>query len=77
MAELNSPLTLGALELKNRVIMAPLTRNRATADRVPTPMMVEYYAQRASAGLIFLKFHWLKNFSIILLFLRFLSLLIL
>lgn len=52
MAELNSPLTLGALELKNRVIMAPLTRNRATADRVPTPMMVEYYAQRASAGLI-------------------------
>jgi len=52
MAELNSPLTLGALELKNCVIMAPLTRNRATADRVPTPMMVEYYAQRASAGLI-------------------------
>ncbi|MFV5405114.1 MULTISPECIES: alkene reductase [unclassified Acinetobacter] len=52
MAELNSPLTLGALELKNRVIMAPLTRSRATADRVPTPMMAEYYAQRASAGLI-------------------------
>jgi len=52
MAELNSPLTLGALKLKNRVIMAPLTRSRATADRVPTPMMVEYYAQRASAGLI-------------------------
>ena len=42
MAELNSPLTLGALELKNRVIMAPLTRNRATADRVPTPMTVSY-----------------------------------
>ncbi|WP_216940176.1 alkene reductase [Acinetobacter sp. BY419] len=52
MAELNSPLTLGALELKNRVIMAPLTRSRATDDRVPTPMMAEYYAQRASAGLI-------------------------
>ncbi len=52
MAELNSSLTLGALELKNRVIMAPLTRSRATADRVPTPMMAEYYAQRASAGLI-------------------------
>lgn len=52
MAELNFPLTLGALELKNRVIMAPLTRSRATADRVPTPMMAEYYAQRASAGLI-------------------------
>ena len=52
MAELDSPLVLGDLHLKNRVIMAPLTRNRATTDRVPTPMMVEYYAQRASAGLI-------------------------
>ena len=52
MAELNSPLTLGALELKNRVIMAPLTRSRATDERVPTAMMAEYYAQRASAGLI-------------------------
>ena len=52
MAELNTPLTLGELHLKNRVIMAPLTRSRATADRVPTAMMAEYYAQRASAGLI-------------------------
>ncbi|WP_122900617.1 alkene reductase [Acinetobacter sp. B51(2017)] len=52
MAELNTPLTLGELKLKNRVVMAPLTRSRATADRVPTPMMAEYYAQRASAGLI-------------------------
>ena len=52
MAELNSPLVLGDLHLKNRVIMAPLTRSRATADRVPTAMMAEYYAQRASAGLI-------------------------
>lgn len=52
MAELNSPLALGDLHLKNRVIMAPLTRSRATADRVPTAMMAEYYAQRASAGLI-------------------------
>ncbi len=52
MAELNTPLKLGALELKNRVIMAPLTRSRATDDRVPTQMMAEYYAQRASAGLI-------------------------
>ena len=52
MAQLNSPLTLGELKLKNRVIMAPLTRSRATADRVPTAMMAEYYAQRASAGLI-------------------------
>ncbi len=52
MAELHSPLTLGELKLKNRVIMAPLTRSRATIDRVPTAMMAEYYAQRASAGLI-------------------------
>ncbi|MGF2880210.1 alkene reductase [Acinetobacter johnsonii] len=52
MAELNTPLTLGDLHLKNRVIMAPLTRSRATADRVPTALMAEYYAQRASAGLI-------------------------
>ena len=52
MAELSSPLVLGDLHLKNRVVMAPLTRSRATADRVPTAMMAEYYAQRASAGLI-------------------------
>ncbi len=52
MAELSSPLVLGDLHLKNRVIMAPLTRTRATDDRVPTAMMAEYYAQRASAGLI-------------------------
>ena len=52
MAELNTPLVLGDLYLKNRVIMAPLTRSRATDERVPTAMMAEYYAQRASAGLI-------------------------
>ena len=52
MAELSSPVVLGDLHLKNRVIMAPLTRTRATDDRVPTAMMAEYYAQRASAGLI-------------------------
>ena len=52
MAEFNSPLILGDLHLKNRVVMAPLTRSRATDDRIPTEMMAEYYAQRASAGLI-------------------------
>ena len=52
MAQLNTPLTFGELKLKNRVVMAPLTRSRATAERVPTAMMAEYYAQRASAGLI-------------------------
>lgn len=47
-----SPLALGAIPLASRVIMAPMTRNRATADGVPTPLMAAYYAQRASAGLI-------------------------
>lgn len=43
---------LGALKLKNRIVMAPMTRSRATADGVPTPIMATYYTQRASAGLI-------------------------
>jgi N-ethylmaleimide reductase len=47
-----SPYRLGDLELANRLVMAPMTRNRAGADGVPTPSMVTYYAQRAPAGLI-------------------------
>jgi N-ethylmaleimide reductase len=47
-----SSLTAGAFQLPNRVLMAPLTRCRADADHNPTPLMAEYYAQRASAGLI-------------------------
>lgn len=47
-----SPVALGAIELANRIVMAPMTRDRAGPDDVPTPLMVEYYAQRASAGLI-------------------------
>lgn len=43
---------LGALTLPNRIVMAPLTRNRAAAGNVPTALMAEYYAQRATAGLI-------------------------
>jgi 2,4-dienoyl-CoA reductase-like NADH-dependent reductase (Old Yellow Enzyme family) len=50
--DLFSPLALGDLVLPNRILMAPLTRSRATPDRVPTPMMTEHYVQRASAGLI-------------------------
>lgn len=49
---LHDPIRLGAIEAKNRIIMAPMTRTRATRDHVPTPLMAEYYAQRASAGLI-------------------------
>lgn len=52
MPTLFDPLALGALTIPNRVMMAPMTRARATRDHVPTPMMAEYYAQRASAGLI-------------------------
>jgi N-ethylmaleimide reductase len=47
-----SPYTLGALQLKNRMVMAPLTRSRAEADNVPSQMAATYYSQRASAGLI-------------------------
>lgn len=46
------PLTFGELTLPNRVIMAPLTRARATAGNVPTMLMAQYYAQRADCGLI-------------------------
>ncbi len=51
MASLFEPFQAGSLQLANRVVMAPLTRNRAP-DALPTPLMARYYAQRASAGLI-------------------------
>ena len=51
MTTLFEPLQVGALSLSNRIVMAPLTRNRAP-DAIPTPLMAEYYAQRASAGLL-------------------------
>lgn len=48
-----TPFRMGALDLPNRIVMAPLTRMRAgSTDHVPTALMAEYYAQRASAGLI-------------------------
>ena len=47
-----SPLDLGSLTLKNRVVMAPMTRSRASTDGVPSPMAAEYYATRASGGLL-------------------------
>jgi N-ethylmaleimide reductase len=49
---LHTPLQAGALRLPNRILMAPLTRCRADDEHVPTALMAEYYAQRASAGLI-------------------------
>lgn len=51
-ASLFSPIQLGAIELPNRIVMAPLTRNRAGEGNVPVDLNVEYYRQRASAGLI-------------------------
>src|SRR3984957_1254180 len=47
-----TPLRLGAIQLPNRIVMAPLTRMRAGANNVPTALNAEYYAQRSSAGLI-------------------------
>jgi 2,4-dienoyl-CoA reductase-like NADH-dependent reductase (Old Yellow Enzyme family) len=46
------PIQAGAFHLPNRIVMAPLTRCRASAGRVPNAMMAEYYAQRASFGMI-------------------------
>lgn len=51
-SDLFEPLQLGPYRLANRIVMAPLTRCRALGDGVPTQLMAEYYAQRASAGLI-------------------------
>ena len=52
MATLFDPIQVGALSLANRIVLSPLTRLRGTVDHLPTPVMAEYYAQRASAGLI-------------------------
>ena len=52
MPTLFDPLRLGDLDLPNRVVMAPLTRLRAGESQIPNAMMAQYYAQRASAGLI-------------------------
>ncbi len=53
MSTLFDPVTIGDLKLPNRILMAPLTRNRSSgAGRVPNTLMRDYYAQRASAGLI-------------------------
>jgi N-ethylmaleimide reductase len=51
-ADLFSPFRLGPLDLPNRVVMAPMTRNRAGSGNVPTALNATYYAQRAGAGLI-------------------------
>jgi 2,4-dienoyl-CoA reductase-like NADH-dependent reductase (Old Yellow Enzyme family) len=52
MPSLFDPIQLGAIAAPNRILMAPLTRGRSTVEHVPTPIMAEYYVQRAAAGLI-------------------------
>lgn len=51
-ADLFAPYDLGPIVLSNRVVMAPMTRSRATPDHVPTPIMADYYGARASGGLL-------------------------
>jgi N-ethylmaleimide reductase len=51
-SKLLTPLTAGSLLLKNRAVMAPLTRTRAGTSHVPNALMAEYYSQRAGAGLV-------------------------
>ena len=50
--QLLSPFVLGGMSLKNRVVLAPMTRARAGKERVPNKLMAEYYVQRANAGLL-------------------------
>jgi N-ethylmaleimide reductase len=52
MTSLFDPIRLGAIVAPNRILMAPLTRARSTMEHVPTPIMIDYYRQRAGAGLI-------------------------
>lgn len=52
MPTLFDPIRLGAIEAPNRILMAPMTRARGTREHVPTPIMADYYAQRATAGVI-------------------------
>ena len=51
-SKLFQPLQMGDLELKNRIVLAPMTRGRAGNERIPNEVMAEYYFQRASAGLL-------------------------
>jgi N-ethylmaleimide reductase len=52
MTDLFTPMDLNGLALPNRIWMSAMTRTRATADNIPTPLMGEYYGQRATAGMI-------------------------
>ncbi len=58
MNKLFEPLQLGDLRLANRIVMAPMTRNRADADGVPNALMAEHYGQRGDAGLVVAEGTW-------------------
>lgn len=51
-SKLFEPLSIGDLHLKNRIVLAPMTRGRAGKERIPNEMMAEYYYQRSTAGLL-------------------------
>jgi N-ethylmaleimide reductase len=52
MSTLFDPIRFGSLTAQNCIVMAPLTRNRAGPEQIPTNLMALYYEQRSSAGLI-------------------------
>ncbi len=52
MKELFTPVTLGALQIRNRIVMSPMTRSRASMGDIPSELHVEYYGQRSTAGII-------------------------
>ncbi len=52
MKTLFDPVSIGSYKLKNRIVLAPMTRGRAGSERIPNDLMAEYYFQRASAGLL-------------------------
>ena len=64
MPSLNDPIRIGDLDLPNRVIMSPLTRARASREHVPTDLMLEYYVQRSSAGLIITEATYISPLSV-------------
>lgn len=61
MTDIFAPYRLGDIDLANRIVMAPMTRTRAEEDGVPTNLMTDYFAQRASAGLILTDCTWISE----------------
>src|SRR4051812_42437941 len=64
MTTLFDPVRIGAWNLPNRILMAPLTRARAGVERIPNALMAEYYRQRASAGMIISEAPWVTPMGV-------------